>query len=401
MSRNKSSMGMVLTVAKWEFGRWFKIKEQILTILFGALLSLLIFGGVALLAPDKGKPDHLTLVNPSGYSFRLIDTSAVLLHPVSDVENDPLMQRLESDETDGILFIISPDSAVLTVKKDPAWSGMVQASLNAFRMNHALQQSGLNDTALQNIFAPMNLSMNLTEDAGENASASEKVTAGVFIGLMMVGIFLGLACQFVAITGEKQLRITEVIVSAISPQTWIDGKILGISLLSLALMITYSLTSVIFVIVSSLLGSNWSLPVSLSNPLLVLQLLLLSISGFFFWNTFLSAVAATINDPNTSARGSLIMVPVLPVTLAFFAFGNPDSLFMIVMSLFPVTAAPVMSARLVLTQVSVWEFLAALLLLNGATWLLRHAAGKIFSLSILMYGKEASLGEIARWLKKS
>jgi ABC-type Na+ efflux pump permease subunit len=43
------NMNLVFEVAKWEFNRWFKIKEQIITILVGGLISLLIFGGSSLL----------------------------------------------------------------------------------------------------------------------------------------------------------------------------------------------------------------------------------------------------------------------------------------------------------------------------------------------------------------
>jgi ABC-2 type transport system permease protein len=217
---------------------------------------------------------------------------------------------------------------------------------------------------------------------------------------MLLGVFLGLAYQFVAITGEKQLRITEVIVSAISPQTWIDGKILGISFLSLAMLVTYSLTSVIFVFISSLFGSGWSLPLVITNPLLIIYLFIFSLAGFFFWNTFFSAIAATINDPNTSARGSLMMVPAIPVAIAFFALGNPDSIAMRILSLFPLTSAPVISARLVLTDVSIIEIVASLFLLILSTLYLRKAAGKIFALSVLMYGKEASWKEISKWIKE-
>ena len=58
------------------------------------------------------------------------------------------------------------------------------------------------------------------------------MAAGLLVGLMMLGVFTGIAYQFIVITGEKQLRVTEQVVSAITPQMWIDGKILGISLLA-------------------------------------------------------------------------------------------------------------------------------------------------------------------------
>ncbi|MGD8781752.1 MAG: hypothetical protein PVH88_22650 [Ignavibacteria bacterium] len=86
---------------------------------------------------------------------------------------------------------------------------------------------------------------------------------------MLLGIFLGLAYQFVAITGEKQLRISEVVVAAISPQKWIDGKILGISFLSLAFLITL----ILFVFVSDIFGSGWPILLTITDSFLIIFLL--------------------------------------------------------------------------------------------------------------------------------
>ena len=50
----------------------------------------------------------------------------------------------------------------------------------------------------------------------------------------------------------------------------------------------------------------------------------------------------------------------------------------------------VLSARMVLSQVGILEFVVASICLIAAIWLLRKAAEKIFELGILIYGKEPS-----------
>lgn len=398
--KNKN-IPMVYEVAKWEFTRWFKLKEQIITLLISAIISLLIFGGKTFLEKLSDKETKIVVINYDVLPIKSDKESNIKLLPKDKKEIEIEKKLLNERKIDGILLIENVDNVELIINKEPTWLRHIQESLDAARQKIKLEQSNISTEQLKNIFKQTEMKLTYTEGVKEKSSVGEKVTAGVFIGLMLVGIFMGLAYQFVAITGEKQLRITEVIVSAITPQTWIDGKILGISLLSLALLITYSLSTVIFVIISSLFGSGWFLPIVLTSPVLITELFLFAVSGFFFWNTFFSAIAATINDPNTSARGSLMMIPIIPIVLAFFALGNPDSLTMKILSIFPLTSAPVISVRLVLTEVSFFEILISLLLLMLSTWYLRLAAGKIFSISILMYGKEPTWREMSRCIKKS
>lgn len=93
-----------------------------------------------------------------------------------------------------------------------------------------------------------------------------------------MGVFLGLACQFIAINGEKNLRITGVIVSAVSPQTWIDGKILG--------------------------------------------LLFFAIAGFFLWNIIFAAIAETIAEVLLSFILLLLTTWYLRKAARFFNWGG-------------------------------------------------------------------------------
>ena len=61
----------------------------------------------------------------------------------------------------------------------------------------------------------------------------------------------------------------------------------------------------------------------------------------------------------------------------------------------------VMPARVALTDVPVWELVLSAALLIAGAMLARRAAGKVFSVAMLMYGKEPSWREIRRWVRES
>jgi ABC-2 type transport system permease protein len=299
-----------------------------------------------------------------------------------------------------LLIIRSLDDAELLVYKEPVWKGELEEKLTEARTQAKIQGLQIPSAQLAEALRPLKLAITIHEGGHAPASTAEKIAAGVVVCAMLFGTFVGAAYMFVAITGEKQFRVTEMIVSAVSPQEWIDGKILGVSAYALAFTFTLAMGTVLFVIVSQGLGSGWTIPVEVTKPAIVLALILLGLGGFLLWNTIFAAISATVNDPNTSARGSILLAPFIPVVFALFAFKNPDSLGMQILSFLPFTSPAVLPARLVLTRVAWWEVVLAVFLLGASAWFFRSASGKIFRLGMLMHGKEPSFKEMLRWARE-
>ena len=108
----------------------------------------------------------------------------------------------------------------------------------------------------------------------------------------------------------------------------------------------------------------------------------------------------TTNDPNTSARSTFILLPVLPMGMAFAGVGQPNVLWMKVLGLLPFSAPTVLPVRMIMGEVGWWEFPLSIALLVGSVWLFRRAAAKVFRVSMLLYGKEPSWGEVIRWARE-
>jgi ABC-2 type transport system permease protein len=228
------------------------------------------------------------------------------------------------------------------------------------------------------------------------------VLALFFAGLMILAVFLSFAYQFTAITGEKQLKITEQIVSAISPQVWMDGKILGITLMGISSMLTYSVLSIIGGI---LFFQFMGMPISGILDYLYLPSIILylpyALAGILIWNAILAAIASIITDPNNSGKTSLMMLPLVFVLASFLVTRDPDSGLSVFLSWFPLTSATSMPMRWAITEVSFWQLAGSFLVLVLTFYFLRKLAAKIFRVSILITGKEPTWSELYRLSKQS
>lgn len=393
---------IILEIARWEFFRWFKLKDQVITLLIAIVMSLALGWGQTLLDRSASEPVNVVILNQNILPKQVPFESRIALNPPEGKSEHELREAVARREIDGLLLLKSLDEAELVVHKDPPWKSELQEYLTLERRRVKLEQLNISEKQLGEAFSPFNITVTYAESAREQTTPAERIAAGILIGLMFIGVFIGASSQFVAITGEKQLRVTEQIISAVTPQQWIDGKILGISAFSLVRVVGLAVSVLIFVLALNFFGWQLQIPIEFANPGIVLLLVVLSIGGFLFWNAFCAALAATINDPNTSSKTAFLFVPILPsIGFAFAAFKNPDSPLMQILTLLPITSPAVLSARLVLKDVSVWEVVLALALLVVAIILMRTAAGKIFHLGVLMWGKEPTVKEMVRWMRET
>ncbi len=180
---------------------------------------------------------------------------------------------------------------------------------------------------LANILAPAELVVDYHPQGNPPSSQGERLFAMVVLGLMLLGIFTSFGYFFISITSEKQQRITEQIISAVSAQIWIDGKLIGIFGMSLKSMLTAGLTAMFRILLYSQLSDQpWLLTGVSGDPVTLISILLFGIGGLMFWSCFLAAIAATVSDPNTSTRTPLMLVPSIPIVIGFAGLSQPDSL---------------------------------------------------------------------------
>ncbi len=384
-------MNSILTVAAWEYNRFFKWKDVLKGLFWTVVVGALSFFGTTWLLSDSSKVAKIAVMDYGPFESEALQHPSFEFLHIHDVQDD--------NEVDGTLRILSADSAIVSLEGQRGWIRDLQSLLDDLRTDLKRAELGLSAEDYESIGSGIKLVQDV-ENRPERAR-STKLIAAFSILFVLMAVFLSFAYQFTAITGEKTLRITEQIVAAISPQSWMDGKILGISAIGISYVILYSLLSigVTFVIFLFTGGDILAVLASL-QPVLVLTFLTFALLGILMWNAFMAAVAATIDDPNSSQRSGLMMFPIIPVMFAALTVVNPDTGAVAFMSHFPITSYAVMPSRMVLGQVPVWEVALSLILLAATAWFFRILAGRIFRTAMMIHGKEPSYKEMWGLLTK-
>jgi ABC-2 type transport system permease protein len=390
-------LSQVVTVTRWEFRRFFKPKNEAIGIAIMIIVSSVFYFLGKMALSDSGEKPVITIIRQMDSGLLLRLSTEFQVKRVAEDQKASVLQAISTSKQ-GILLLKNNDAYVIHAYKNMRILKKLKAALEDDHRVSEMHKLGLKEGDLAKVMAPAPIveSFVYTDNSG-----SRTLLAYFFAGLMLLAVFLSFAYQFTAITGEKQLKITEQIVSAIKPQIWMDGKIYGITLTGLASIFTYSILS----IAGGILFFQFTdVPVSSILNYLYLPSILIylpfALTGILIWNAILAAIASMITDPNNSGKSGLMMLPVLFVLASFLVTRDPDSKLAVFLSWFPLTSASSMPMRWAVTEVEYWQIAASFILLLATFYFLRKLAAGIFRISILMSGKEPSFSEVIKLLKE-
>ena len=392
-----SAASTLATVASFEFLRTFKPKETLVTLaLFccGALFLAWLRSseGTKIKAPISIVGDALELENAEHLPFRFFPLNLDL----AEFDEEDLRGQIERGEHGMVVFVRSLDELEIVVHDEvPGWYPQLLSLLESARQTARLKASGIDPaTALEGVPAAVQLDVRSPEGA-ERKEKLKLLAAACILG-MMLGLFIGSAHLFTGITGEKQSHVTESVISAIPVQSWIDGKCLGVTLTTIFGLVVMAGSWAVANQLYGLFQEPLRIPLEIVDAKLFAGFLLIALLGFAMWFSFFAAIAATVDDPNTSSRSVFMFVPALMSGVGFFGLSAPDAPLYRFASMFPLTSPGVMPVRLISGHPQAWEFALAVALLVAATWAFRRLAARIFSMAMLMRGKELSWTEIWR-----
>jgi ABC-2 type transport system permease protein len=400
MIKKNSKKQQVWLVTSWEFMHFFKWKQEIISKLIIVAIGLII------MLWQYIKDDQLTV-----YKVAVPATMSQLQNSDSFefiASNDPLKQLkkqlAQEDSWDAVLSETPSTNSVKQItiysKDKQSWLGELKQTINQqyiiqYASSLGLAEEQLNFLNQSSIFENKYLDESIKSD-----NSPAKATAIAMIVILAIGIFTSFGQLFVSVTGEKQQRVTEQLYACISAQTWIDGKILGQMLHSIKAMITIVITGMLGYAFVTVIIKGGIIDFSMIDWSLLPWLIPFALTGVYLCTAFMAAIAAAIDDPNHSAKTSIMLLPLVPMILAFITMDGPSGWALTFLSFFPLTSFVAMPVKMSLIDVPLWHSLLSLSLLVILCFWVRTAAARLFKMGMSMYGKEPSFKDMMRWVAK-
>lgn len=211
--------------------------------------------------------------------------------------------------------------------------------------------------------------------------------------LFMIAVNISGNYLLQAVVEEKENRTIEIIVTSVSPDQLMTGKVLGDLLVGLTQLIVW----IIFVVIALQFIPAF-VPIG-DVPKIELPYLLLIVATLLPAFIMISAAMGAIGATATESREAQqiagwftipIMIPLWFITSIMF---NPNGPLSVGLSLFPLTAPIALPLRAMFTTVPVWQIIAVIVMLIMLALFSLWLSARIFRLGMLRFGKRVRLRE--------
>jgi ABC-2 type transport system permease protein len=257
-------------------------------------------------------------------------------------------------------------------------------------------KQGLDPSFIKKITADVNVkSIKVSKKGDEKETGFLETFFSGYIVIMMLLFLVMTSGQLLirSVVEEKTNRVIEVLLSSCSARDLMTGKILGLSGLGIVQMLIWGM---IGLAVTLKTGTN----------IFMAGNLMLSLVYFVLGYIFYSAIFVAAGSPVTTEQEAqqittyVSLLLVFPIMIAMPVMQNANSVWIKVLSFIPLLTPTLMVLRISVQMPEAWEILSTIALLVVSAIGMMWAAGKIFRVAVLSYGKRPTLPELFRWVRE-
>jgi ABC-type Na+ efflux pump permease subunit len=238
-----------------------------------------------------------------------------------------------------------------------------------------------------------------TKFANQDASEVAYSIGFTFLFLLYMVIVIQASAIMSAIVEEKTNRLSEVLVSTVSPSNLLAGKVIASAIAAIAQAAIWLASAVgAGLILGRLLSSGTGHKAQAAERFMHALNALPAFSGgavllFFLWFVIgfmqcallIAGVAALVNRVEDSQSVTIpVLVPfIIAFGIASFALNEPSATLVISTSFIPIFAPFVMFARSIVGSVPAWQQTLAIVINVIAIWLFAIMGGKLYRTGML------------------
>ncbi len=214
----------------------------------------------------------------------------------------------------------------------------------------------------------------------------------LFLMILFMTVFMSGQLLLRSVMEERTSRTMEILLSSVTPDELMRGKILGLGALGMTQMVFYLTVALAATHYKELAVIEFS-----QIPIFLIYF----ITGYLFYAAIFAAMGTffTSEQEAQQSSGIISIVAVLPIVFASYFITNPGSAFTIGSSYIPPLTPFMMIIRLGTGSVEMPEIIYTTILMIISCWVMLKLSGKIFRTAVLLYGKKISVKEVIRWIR--
>lgn len=340
----------------------------------------------------KNLLDEAPAVEPTLY-FTVYASEAAARGAVSDGDVQAALVLAEDFTQSFAAQFILPD-------EDTSYGDLKNRTNKALR--NAFLQRAYPSTEPDNIMRPLRqaevtfLQKPPEKEPGELMKTVRKYALpGIMVFLLAMPLMIAMDRLLRGVVEEKENRVVEVLLSSVSPDELLFGKVLGLS----GLAFTQATVWFGFGAIPLILMLNF-LQVSLAMVALMGVLFVL---GYLFTATTVLGLGSLGSNLQESTQMTLLVMLGWMSTLFFIqpVVANPLGVLARVLTYIPITAPGVILTRFISDGLPVWELVLALMVMTGWVWLAVKFGSLLFRLGIMTTGRMPKPREIWQALRQA
>jgi ABC-2 type transport system permease protein len=250
----------------------------------------------------------------------------------------------------------------------------------------------------------------------ESAAVAHLLGFALLVVLYLV-IILNSQLTLNSVIEEKTNRIAELLVAAIDPLALLYGKIAAGTVLAVVQMLAWGVAAFL---AGGGLGASGALgaggapalhggeSVSLIaagdaiKPFVFPGFVFLLFVGLLQFSTIYAAIGSLVSRPeDLGSMSSALIVPIVAAFVtAILAFDAPNAPFVVVASFVPLIAPFVMFVRIVMDDPPLWQLLLCAAINLAVLWFVAVAAGRLYRVGMLLYGRPPTLAQVWKTVRE-